>query len=191
MRVQLTSIERLDNQIQGLQLAVDLMLDQDKELKDIQTMLLDQFKVDIPLSTISSYKQRRYLPEKERWEALLREKEVVLEVVKKHGTSAVSEASILEQLDEARQGGERASMQVLLREAREHEKLRLDAERLEVEKLNAETERKKLQLQVDNLQRERERLLGIVKPGVDGAAPDDAANPAEVLRRVKEVFGMA
>ena len=186
MRIHLTSVEKLDWAHPGLELDVCLMLDQNAPPPSIQAMLEEKYKVEIPLSTLSHYKQVRYLPEKEYWEKLLKDKEATLEVVRKHGADAVAEASIMEQLDEARRRGERASMKDLLRESRERVRLKLEKEQLEVEKSRVENEKKALELKIAQLERQQEQA----KQAVKEAVKDGQKDPKGAIERILGIYGL-
>ena len=193
MRIQLTNIERLDKQFPGLELDVCLMLDADAELASILKMLAEKYKVEVPLSTLSNYKQRRYLPERQYWKELIKQKEATLQIVKKHGTDALAEAAILEQLDEARRRGECAPIKDLLRESRERQRLRLEREELEIEKdrlevakKDAETRARELEFKLQQLQVQRAREAKEVKHALE----EEAKDPDALRKRIDEIYGI-
>jgi hypothetical protein len=193
LRIQLTNIERLDKQFPGLELDVCLMLDADAELASILKMLAEKYKVEVPLSTLSNYKQRRYLPERQYWKELIKQKEATLQIVKKHGTDALAEAAILEQLDEARRRGECAPIKDLLRESRERQRLRLEREELEIEKdrlevakKDAETRARELEFKLQQLQVQRAREAKEVKHALE----EEAKDPDALRKRIDEIYGI-
>jgi hypothetical protein len=184
---QLTSIERLDLEVKGLRLAVDLMLDGGKTAEQIQAALLEKFGVSVPDRTIANYTERRYRPRKEQWEETLREKSATLEAIKSYGADAYTEAVVMEQLDEAYRRGERATMKDLLREARERERLTLDKEALEVEKQRVENEKRKLEIDLQKAQKQIDQVKGVI----GGVESSEKVSPAEVRRRIRDIFGLA
>jgi hypothetical protein len=184
------AIERLDARHKGLRLDVDLIFDAEGTLADVQAMLLERYKEQVPISTIGSYKERRYTPQVEQVQKERTRAKALKEQLADGGLDDIAEANIAEQLMESRQAGERASLQVLLREQRERSRLQLDRDRLKADLVRIENESKDLAAKLEGLKSARQREREQVKAAVAGIEPGETTGKDELLKHIDEIYGV-
>ena len=205
MRVQPTTIEKLNIEHRGLQLDVDTMLQKNALLADIQSMLRKTYSVSISHQTLSKYKQKRWLPSLQRIQDRMERTEAAIKVIKKEGDSDFARAYIFEQLDEAERRGERIEPAVLLREQRLRMELQLRFEQLEQtkRKLQSGIEKAALELDaatrdaskrasgrgfsIDEINRIRKQTFGL--PPIDRSAQDKPDREA-VIKEIRGIYGL-
>lgn len=178
-RIQPTRVEELDRKKPGLRQLVDLNLDAFRTLESIQEKVQRKFGVKIPASTLSSYKQRRWLAQKRRVESIKEHAAAILEVLDKHGVGEVRQALLFERVQEALDAGAQLDPQFMLQEERHWETLKLKREQLEQDK-------RELELKVQTMERQRDRERKQVE-----AAMGDVKNSKEAVARIREIYGLA
>ncbi len=174
-RAQPTKVEELDALNPGLRQLVDLMLDGFRTLEEIQGKVKAEFGEEIALSTISSYKQRRWLRHKQRVESIKEHAAAILELLEKHGVSEVRQAQLFERVSEAMSDGTKLDPHFMLKEERMWAEHSLRARQLEHEIHKLEAQHKQV----------AEIIAGAASP--DGAKEFD---PAEALRKISAVIGV-
>ena len=174
------AIERLDAKYKGLRLDVDLMFQAENTLAEVQGMLNERYKVQVPISTIGSYKERVFTPSTERIRAAREKARALREVIQEGGLNDMAEASIAEKLEEAMQSGEPIKLSVLLKEQRERARLQLDRDRLnhDIEALKLDFEKLKKQHSIE-------------KAAVEGVISDASATREQVAQKIRDIFGVS
>jgi hypothetical protein len=173
-----TRIEQLGGKVQEY---VDLRLDanQRRECRvvDISKELKTKFGVDVPRTTIVNYKNRRWAPLVYEMHLL---QELIQFILKQLGVDAISDSAqsrILQALHEAFRRGVKLNPEFLLREQRLWAEHNLRKRALE------NTARR-----MERANRERLRARGRGQTGK--AVCDEKAGPAEVRRRIREIYGI-
>lgn len=179
-RINTTRVEELDEKFPGLRVRVDGMLDHRAKLEAVAAEIEKLSGEKLALSVVSSYKQRRWLPDVQRIQDITLRAAAVHEAYKRFGIGPIAEATALEQLDDV-------APEVLLRESREHRKLDIEAGKLEVAREQAETAKREVELKLEHLQRQRERE----KREVERAVEENGANPEEFKQRIREIYGIS
>lgn len=174
-----TKVEQLDAKHPGLGQLVDLMLDSHGGLLEIQEAVKEQFGEEIALSTLSSYKQRRWKPRKDWIEAIKNRARAFAELLADGKQVAdIQQAQLFEQVQEAMDDGASLSPQFALREQRHWAELRLKREQLE-------QEQRKLELQIEHMKRQRQREREQIEKAVG------SKNPAAALDEIKRIYDVA
>ena len=174
---QQTRVEQLGRKVQEF---VDLRLDENRRRKcrvvDISQALKAKFGVDVPRTTLENYKNRRWAPLVYEVGVL---RDLLRFLLKILGVEAISESTqgrILQALHEAFKSGVKLNPEFLLREQR------LWAEHNLRKRALRSTARR---MERANQERIRARQRGMGK--ADG---DEKATPAEIRRRIREIFGL-
>lgn len=179
-RIQPTKVEELDRDKPGLRLLVDLNLDAFRTLESIQEAVEQKHGVRIPLSTLSSYKQRRWLAQKQRVESIKEHAAAILDVLDKHGVGEVRQALLFERVQKAMDSGAELDPHFLLKEERLWAEQALKREQLDQEK-------KKLELQIQRMKNETEEALDEAK---QKASRGESLSVADINRIRERVFGL-
>jgi hypothetical protein len=182
-RFQATRIERLDAKHPGLRLQVDLWLEENHAgvltLEEVCARILEKFGDRVSHQTLSSYKQVRWWPHKQRTEELVRRMEAIRAVLGQDAISDSTQAMILEQVDEALRAGARLDAKYLM-------KLQLDWA-----KHAATLERDRLkERQLALAEKRAERVGEVVREAEKAKAEGKPFDPAEALRKISEVIGV-
>ena len=173
---QLTRIEKLGPEIEQY---VRQQLDAGAELLEIQRELQEKFGENVAYSTISNFKVRRWLREKTRIGEL---RDLLRAIKEEMGENAIpdsTQALILEKLNEAMTTGAALNPHFLLKEQRLWAQHTANLEKIE-------TEKKRLELQVGNLQAQRERERAQAAEVVKSADAD----PETMRQRFREIYGL-
>lgn len=187
MRIQPTLIETLDKQHPGLRQDVDLMLDAGSFLLPVQVMLKEKWDKEVSVKVISNYKQRRWLPAAQRTQKLLEDREAILAVVKRHGADEFTDGFLLERLTDVMRRGEEVPAAVLLREQREREKLKIEAQKVENEKQSLALDREKF----ESLKKSAAAILKEESTAAEDAqANGKPFDAAAALRKISAVIGV-
>jgi hypothetical protein len=175
-----TRIEMLGKKVQQF---VDLRLDgnQRRECRvvDISKELKLKFGVDVPRTTIENYKNRRWAPLVYELRVL---QQLLRFILKQLGVDALSESAqgrILQALHEAFRRGVKLNPEFLLREQRLWAEHNLRKRALE------NTARR-----MERANRERIRARGRERGEIGKAVSDEKADPAEIRRRIREIYGI-
>jgi hypothetical protein len=140
MRIQPTRIEELDAQHPGLRQRVDLMLDAQETLEAIVKRVKAESGEDVPQQTISSYKQRRWLPARLRIAELKESFRAIKDEIGENAIAESTQARIMELLDHAIRAGAKFDANLLLIEQRKWAEA--DLKRQQVEQANKQLELK-------------------------------------------------
>lgn len=179
MRIQPTKVEELDRSKPGLRLLVDLNLDAFRPLDYIQEQIQKKYHVRIALSTLSSYKQRRWLTQKKRVESIKEHAAAILDVLDKHGVGEVRQALLFERVQKALDDGAELDPHFMLSEERKWAALELKKQELEQAKLA-------LELKIDALNRQRDREKAEVERAVN-----EAKDAKSTIERIREIYNVA
>ncbi len=182
-RVQPTAVELLDTSHPGLRLDVDLWFDHHETHEAILAKLKEKYDVTLPLSTLSSYKMRRWLPALIRIRDLKEKSAAILQVVEQHGITPIARALILEHIDEV-------APETLLREERERTKLEIEQGKLDVARQQAQTAQAELELKVRQLEAQQERTREAVEEAEQKLGKGESLTLADINRIRERVFGL-
>lgn len=176
-RFQLTRIEELDRKQPGLklELAVRRMLHRGDTLEEIRQFIREKTGQTLPLSTISNYKQERWLKEQKRIQALREASDAIIAALGEHGVSVVTQAEIFKQVDQAMRAGAELDPHFLLKEQRLWQQ---HAAKLE----EIQNEKKSLELKIEQHQKERE--------AISRAVGDEKADSDTIRQRIREIYGL-
>lgn len=152
-RIQPTKVEVLDLKHKGLRQCVDMMLDGQKMLEEIQAKVLSTFEEKIPLSTLSSYKQTRWLARKNRIRAIKEHAEAILQIMEGgRAITEITQALVFEKVQAAVAAGSELDPEFLLAEQRKWQALELKRQALEQAK-------KSLELKVQQMKQRTEEAV--------------------------------
>src|SRR5690348_15585742 len=114
-----TKVEHLDRKHAGLRQFVDLMLDGHGGLAEIQEALKEKFGEQIALSTLSSYKQKRWKPRRDWIDAIKNRMQAMKELIGSGGELAdLQQAQLFEQVQAAMDDGARLEPEFAISEQR-------------------------------------------------------------------------
>ncbi len=173
-----TKVERLEGTHPGLRQMVDLMLDSHGGLAEIREAVKEKFGEEIALSTLSSYKQRRWKPQKEWIDAIKNRARAFAELIADgKAVSDIQQAQLFELVQEAMDDGATLSPQFLMREQRHWAELKLRREQLEQAK-------QELELKLEQIERQRQKERKEIEKAVG------AKDAQSAIERVKEIYGL-
>lgn len=179
MRLQSTKIEELDRKHTGLRLMVDLALDGGQTLEEIQASVKSRVHVTVPVTTLSNYKQRRWLPAKLRIKELQETFRAIKDELGENAIGESTQAKILELLDHAMRAGGKFDPNLLLTEQRKWAEVELKRSQLEQQK-------RALELKVEQFKGTKDKL----KAAVEKSAEAGGVNAKdELLKRIDEIYG--
>src|SRR5579884_1390178 len=165
-RSQQTRVEELDRTKPGLRQFIDLCLDGMKPLEHIHEEVEKKFGERIAVSTLSSYKQRRWLQQKRRVQEIKAHAQAILELLAGgRAISDIQQALLFERVQSAMDAGAELDPHFLMAEQRK----------------GAE-----LELKLEEVKRQRERERREVEEAVEYAK-----DPREIIARIREIYGIA
>lgn len=179
MRIQRTRIEQLDVKFPGLRTDVDLMLDKQATLDSIAAMLKERTGETLGLSTISAYKQKRWLIARLR----LRDLAETFQAVKKElGANAISEstqARLLELINDAMTRGAALDPHFLLKEQRLWAVHAANLEKIETEKQKLLNENQRLKQAAEEKTEKTRKAIA-----------DGEKDPKRGIEQLREIYGL-
>ena len=179
-RSQQTRVEELDRTKPGLRQFIDLCLDGMKPLEHIHEEVEKKFGERIAVSTLSSYKQRRWLQQKRRVQETKAHAQAILELLAGgRAISDIQQALLFERVQSAMDAGAELDPHFLMAEQRKWAQIEL--KRAEVEQAKAA-----LELKLEEVKRQRERERREVEEAVEYAK-----DPREIIARIREIYGIA
>jgi hypothetical protein len=178
MRVQPTRIESIDKAKPGLRQFVDIALDGLKPLEWISTELKRQFEEAIPITTLSNYKQKRWLMQKKRIESIREHATAIMDLLDARGVSQVRQAMLFERIQTAMDAGVALDPAFMLVEERRRAELDLKRQQLE-------HEQKKLQLEIERLESQQDAVRQAV-----AAAGTPEFDAQAALAQISAVIGV-
>lgn len=178
-RIQPTRVEELDAVKPGLRQLVDFALDGMKPLEWIQSEVRGKFGPEIPISTLSSYKQRRWLQQKKRVGEIKNHAQAILELLASgRAISDIQQALLFEKVQSAMDAGAELDPHFLMSEQRKWAALELKRDELEQAK-------KTLELKVEQMEQSRSRERKEIEQAMG------AKDPQAALAEIKQIYGIA
>lgn len=179
-RTQPTRVEELDRLKPGLRHLVDISLDGGKPLEAVREAVEKQFGERIALSTLSSYKQRRWLQQKRRVQEIKAHAQAILELLAGgRAISDIQQALLFERVQSAMDAGAELDPHFLMAEQRKWAQIELKRAEVEQAKIS-------LELKLEEVKRQREAERRKVEEAVE-----EARDPREVIARIREIYGIA
>jgi len=179
MRTPLTRIEQFDRKFPGLELAVVKALDAGEPLAEILELIEAKTGQKVAQTTLSNYKNERWLKRKQRIQALVDRGEAVIALLGEHGADDVTKAAIFEQIGQAMEQGAELNPHFLLAEQRKWAQLKLKREQLEKDK-------QALELKISQIEQARAREQGEIQ----AAIKDGEKDPQQSIQRIREIYGL-
>lgn len=174
-----TKVEQLDRKRPGLRQLVDLMLDGHGGLAEIHEAVREKFGEEIALSTLSSYKLKRWKPRRDWIDAIKNRAQAFKEMLGDGAEMAdIQQAQLFEQIQDAMDDGAMLSPQFAMKEQRHWAELKLKREQLA-------QERKKLELQIEQMKRQRDKERKEIEKVVSAGK-----NKAATLEEIQRIYGI-
>lgn len=174
-----TKVEQLDRKYPGLRQLVDLMLDGHGGLAEIQEAVKEKFGEEIALSTLSSYKLKRWKPRRDWIDAIKNRVQAFSELLTDGKEMAeIQQAQLFEQIQAAMDDGARLDPQFAVSEQRKLLALQLKREQLEQSK-------QELELKIEQMERQRAKERKEIE-----AAMGKEKNPDAALADIKRIYGL-
>ena len=181
MRWTPTRVERLDVTHPGLERDVCAWLKAYLPASEVAKLVRAKYHEDLPERTIQNYRQIRVKVEMERTRERKAAQTAFVELVGEKGLDAGAAAQLWEVLQQMTP----KELIALRRVQLERERVRVQSKRVGVAAQRTENERRKLK---SNLQQMKVRSG---RGAQDEAEPRPPADPQEIRRRIREIYGLA